>query len=143
MKPFIGLQFAPSIAATAPAVPTAQTHTLPQIRASFASARTAYKSLLRSDPSSAPSASATTAAANYQYSAALGSLGREQAWKKEIQGDMRACINAELVLRRIESAGIGGGDGAEEAPLKWRVEGLEEREAKGVGRWIIPVVGDV
>jgi len=55
---------------------------------------------------------------------------------------MRACIAAELVLRRIESAGADGGNGGK-AALRWRVEGLEERETKGVGRWIVPVVVNI
>lgn len=83
-----------------------------------------------------------SAVEKYQRSAALGCLGRDQGWKKEVQADMRACIAAELVLRRLESA--GGDEGvAEKVSLKWRVERVEEREAKGVGRWIVPVVEDV
>jgi signal transduction protein with GAF and PtsI domain len=142
MKPFSGLQYAPAAKpiSTARALTAGTQALVTRIRTSLASARTAYKSLLRAEPSA--EASATTAAEKYQCSAALGSLANEQAWKKEIQSDMRACIAAELVLRRVESSGAGGDGGAEKAPLKWRVEGLEERVAKGAGRWIVPVVGD-
>jgi len=150
MKPFLSLRYAPapspmsstiaggSAAATlAPSALMAKRQTLLiQARTSFASARTSYKSLLHSQPSS------STSASDYHCSAALGSLGCDQAWRKEIQANMRACIAAELVLRRIESAGADGGNGGK-AALRWRVEGLEERETKGVGRWIVPVVVNI
>lgn len=60
-----------------------------------------------------------------------------------MQGAMRACLGAGVVVARLESviAGVSDDDVRRLGErVKWRVELLEEREKKGGGEWVVPVV---